>query len=124
MARARVVAGSRDHNGTLRDAPAVMEGTSTPVARRPGTRHAKHEPRSGGRCGARYRDVAREALRALGSAVLPELRDGGPHAVGDLPLFPQRGDRSEEHTSELQSRLHLVCRLLLEKKKSTIQVYV
>src|SRR2546429_3414482 len=28
--------------------------------------------------------------------------------------------RSEEHTSELQSRLHLVCRLLLEKKKSTI----
>src|SRR2546422_5777386 len=26
--------------------------------------------------------------------------------------------RSEEHTSELQSRLHLVCRLLLEKKKS------
>src|SRR2546422_4558315 len=29
------------------------------------------------------------------------------------------GPRSEEHTSELQSRLHLVCRLLLEKKKST-----
>src|SRR2546422_7375022 len=28
------------------------------------------------------------------------------------------GRRSEEHTSELQSRLHLVCRLLLEKKKS------
>src|SRR5687768_17960379 len=27
------------------------------------------------------------------------------------------GPRSEEHTSELQSRLHLVCRLLLEKKK-------
>src|SRR5687768_18111079 len=43
-------------------------------------------------------------------------------------LVPRRGqrpgghdqddeDRSEEHTSELQSRLHLVCRLLLEKKK-------
>src|SRR2546422_4438806 len=29
----------------------------------------------------------------------------------------QLGKRSEEHTSELQSRLHLVCRLLLEKKK-------
>src|SRR2546429_6872582 len=28
--------------------------------------------------------------------------------------------RSEEHTSELQSRLHLVCRLLLEKKKSNV----
>src|SRR2546422_7506328 len=31
-----------------------------------------------------------------------------------------RRRRSEEHTSELQSRLHLVCRLLLEKKKKTI----
>src|SRR2546422_6094571 len=30
---------------------------------------------------------------------------------------PLQGTRSEEHTSELQSRLHLVCRLLLEKKK-------
>src|SRR2546422_6928486 len=29
-------------------------------------------------------------------------------------------ERSEEHTSELQSRLHLVCRLLLEKKKDTL----
>src|SRR5687768_18010511 len=30
--------------------------------------------------------------------------------------------RSEEHTSELQSRLHLVCRLLLEKKKKNKQI--
>src|SRR2546429_2008722 len=30
--------------------------------------------------------------------------------------------RSEEHTSELQSRLHLVCRLLLEKKKKYINI--
>src|SRR5687768_17766052 len=42
----------------------------------------------------------------------------------DLTMFALRGVavgwipvRSEEHTSELQSRLHLVCRLLLEKKK-------
>src|SRR2546422_6772828 len=35
-----------------------------------------------------------------------------------LPVLdPHRERRSEEHTSELQSRLHLVCRLLLEKKK-------
>src|SRR2546422_5463241 len=33
--------------------------------------------------------------------------------------LPASGVRSEEHTSELQSRLHLVCRLLLEKKKKT-----
>src|SRR2546422_7003106 len=32
---------------------------------------------------------------------------------------PFHSERSEEHTSELQSRLHLVCRLLLEKKKKT-----
>src|SRR2546429_2452858 len=31
---------------------------------------------------------------------------------------PLKRERSEEHTSELQSRLHLVCRLLLEKKKN------
>src|SRR5438309_8138953 len=31
-----------------------------------------------------------------------------------------RGTRSEEHTSELQSQFHLVCRLLLEKKKQTV----
>src|SRR5205809_4829614 len=36
----------------------------------------------------------------------------------DLPFVAFRPSlRSEEHTSELQSRLHLVCRLLLEKKK-------
>src|SRR5687768_17673463 len=38
------------------------------------------------------------------------LRDAGQEDLGQ---------RSEEHTSELQSRLHLVCRLLLEKKKQT-----
>src|SRR5437870_8239877 len=34
------------------------------------------------------------------------------------PMRTQRAERSEEHTSELQSRGHLVCRLLLEKKKT------
>src|SRR2546429_6212327 len=38
------------------------------------------------------------------------VRAGGRDAV-------RRAARSEEHTSELQSRLHIVCRLLLEKKK-------
>src|SRR2546422_5890768 len=33
-------------------------------------------------------------------------------------------ERSEEHTSELQSRLHLVCRLLLEKKKKELDTEV
>src|SRR2546429_2622736 len=35
-----------------------------------------------------------------------------------------REQRSEEHTSELQSRLHLVCRLLLEKKKDNTDLHV
>src|SRR5436305_8365788 len=50
-------------------------------------------------------------------------RSGIPALVSDRGSLPQvvGGDfsegRSEEHTSELQSRPHLVCRLLLEKKK-------
>src|SRR2546422_6510483 len=53
---------------------------------------------------------------------VPELRqhDGGlaPVLGGVVHLVDHL--RSEEHTSELQSRLHLVCRLLLEKKKKTM----
>src|SRR3989442_11390809 len=55
-----------------------------------------------------------EELRRLDQE--PARRRGLWHGVG-LALGP--GDeRSEEHTSELQSRPHLVCRLLLQKKKS------
>src|SRR2546429_4579431 len=39
------------------------------------------------------------------------------HGWRRRPRFHAHRGRSEEHTSELQSRLHLVCRLLLEKKK-------
>src|SRR2546422_880428 len=39
-------------------------------------------------------------------------------AIRDIGLSIAFPLRSEEHTSELQSRLHLVCRLLLEKKKN------
>src|SRR2546422_4603042 len=39
--------------------------------------------------------------------------------LGERGRLKFRAERSEEHTSELQSRLHLVCRLLLEKKKKT-----
>src|SRR5687768_18133567 len=37
-----------------------------------------------------------------------------------MSLSARKGARSEEHTSELQSRLHLVCRLLLEKKNAAL----
>src|SRR5256884_1514073 len=47
------------------------------------------------------------------------LKDLLPHVATGLSIesISRRG-RSEEHTSELQSRLHLVCRLLLEKKQT------
>src|SRR2546430_8898306 len=54
-------------------------------------------------------------------------RGGSPHRVGGahrrcgrarIPGGPAFPDRSEEHTSELQSQSNLVCRLLLEKKKN------
>src|SRR5437762_14084518 len=42
-------------------------------------------------------------------------------ALEKLPVLPAAGStRSEEHTSELQSPMYLVCRLLLEKKKKPI----
>src|SRR2546422_6545140 len=43
---------------------------------------------------------------------------GGPDLAAQVKS--RRPGRSEEHTSELQSRLHLVCRLLLEKKKKKV----
>src|SRR2546422_1531558 len=56
-----------------------------------------------------FRSPLRDARRAR-EADARQPHDPEPGRVLD-------GGRSEEHTSELQSRLHLVCRLLLEKKK-------
>src|SRR3712207_9264599 len=59
--------------------------------------------------------LAREHLGDVGDLLAEGLRvDAALLVVGDLLLPPAR---SEEHTSELQSRQYLVCRLLLEKKK-------
>src|SRR3712207_8733591 len=52
----------------------------------------------------------------VGSSPAPRQRRGGDH--GGLASALRRA-RSEEHTSELQSRQYLVCRLLLEKKKQS-----
>src|SRR2546422_6639526 len=48
-----------------------------------------------------------------------DYQDADRYPGAECWLYPRCG-RSEEHTSELQSRLHLVCRLLLEKKKLLI----
>src|SRR2546422_3867242 len=58
------------------------------------------------RCGSWYDDHGPPERRA------PEPCEGAPTV-----------NRSEEHTSELQSRLHLVCRLLLEKKKQEGHIF-
>src|SRR2546429_6257266 len=82
-------------------------------------------------------DFASEMIYPLLPAFVTGVLGAGPQALGALDgaaefaaAFVKLGAgrladrvpwRSEEHTSELQSRLHLVCRLLLEKKKTTIQ---
>src|SRR2546422_9165999 len=55
---------------------------------------------------------------AMLSAVALTASARGGRVVRHLRRLPPAWGRSEEHTSELQSRLHLVCRLLLEKKKT------
>src|SRR2546430_5195725 len=49
--------------------------------------------------------------------------DVGRSLTDRLTDIPRRPDRSEEHTSELQSQSNLVCRLLLEKKKNETQAF-
>src|SRR5690554_7787642 len=53
------------------------------------------------------------------ASLLPRWRGAAPiqRCIGAAPRQRGSSERSEEHTSELQSRPHLVCRLLLEKKK-------
>src|SRR5205807_6882826 len=48
----------------------------------------------------------------------------GSFYAADSGLNIARQDRSEEHTSELQSPCNIVCRLLLEKKKNTISYHI
>src|SRR2546422_1766552 len=69
-----------------------------------------------------YTTLFRSLERQLGELldkIVQKLIDEGYLNVTEAPKVPagQQPLRSEEHTSELQSRLHLVCRLLLEKKK-------
>src|SRR2546422_5448745 len=72
-----------------------------------------------------YTTLFRSALRIGGNSVSGEYFRG---VIDEVRIYNRAlaaseiqtdMSRSEEHTSELQSRLHLVCRLLLEKKKAT-----
>src|SRR2546422_5959425 len=68
-----------------------------------------HEP------AAHHELPVRRVERDLPDVVPPSL--WAPQGLRDRHAAQRPRERSEEHTSELQSRLHLVCRLLLEKKK-------
>src|SRR2546429_6458098 len=71
------------------------------------------------------------SITSLGDARNFRIRRIIRHTPGDISTLPklreaydQAGYRSEEHTSELQSRLHLACRLLLETQKLIYQAHV
>src|SRR3712207_7656310 len=78
----------------------------------------------------RSRQAPPWACEGWGGRGPPTVGQGGPPSVGqalgqplvelpDVVLGGHQDPRSEEHTSELQSRQYLVCRLLLEKKNKT-----
>src|SRR5687768_18234660 len=73
-------------------------------------RTCEHSPSSVGP----LRRVAQGPSRIGNLAAVEPKHIGPADARNEVKIV---GGRSEEHTSELQSRLHLVCRLLLEKKK-------
>src|SRR5690625_7124051 len=84
----------------LMHSPCSAEGAVAPHA--PSVRARPSEPTA---------TVAKRAVRDIS-------HHSGSLVFGHTPCVPQEV-RSEEHTSELQSRGHLVCRLLLEKKKNS-----
>src|SRR5574337_1042253 len=89
------------------------------------TMHGKTAPS----CGLHSQGGVRRGVRASGS-----YQEGtgklGSYGMWNHPrghvwnVFVRPASRSEEHTSELQSPLNLVCRLLLEKKKKSSMLYI
>src|SRR5258708_14321148 len=68
------------------------------------------------------RTMATRVLSSGTSRRTRSLKCGRPRQCGVVTAVNSMRSRSEEHTSELQSPDHLVCRLLLEKKKKTREV--
>src|SRR5205814_9479829 len=90
----------------------IPSGASTGV-------HEAVELRDGGK---RFmgKGVAR-AVANVNEKIAPRLRGKEAREQEAIDRMMIEMDRSEEHTSELQSLRHLVCRLLLEKKKKSIR---
>src|SRR5439155_17303417 len=113
-----------------RTVPVASSRASTPRGLAPGSTWMS-EPAVAGpdvensRCSQKYPPLAPSAARSSTTAAQSKARRARPPhrpllAIASLLRIPgpaaQERRRSEEHTSELQSRGHLVCRLLLEKK--------
>src|SRR2546422_7396708 len=71
-----------------------------------------------------HNDETRAAVHGGSTEDAPRWTRAAVEALFELSFndLIHRAQRSEEHTSELQSRLHLVCRLLLEKKKNKTEL--
>src|SRR5256884_3030021 len=91
--------------GTLPTAicPPASQTAETPLSRAPVAASNRYHPKP------------EERSRSIRSSSNTR---ASPRARSSRPPLREIRRRSEEHTSELQSRLHLVCRLLLEKKKT------
>src|SRR3989442_2898980 len=105
MAAARREASSSKKRSTARRSSRI----SAPRARAPACSKVRtaHCPCQ---CRDLWKDLSETARLAMAPLVEPADGAGQPFDAGT--------DRSEEHTSELQSRPHLVCRLLLDKKNT------
>src|SRR5205823_8677084 len=88
-----------------------------------GARRPRH-PRDGLRRGALAGGAPRARCGPRAGETAQDPGDPGRGRAGGAPprLADLNGGRSEEHTSELQSLAYLVCRLLLEKKKTTTNI--
>src|SRR3712207_7698715 len=84
-----------------------VQTCALPISRRRPRRAARREP------------IERRRTRRRPALLPPSQRGADGRGSSRCAAAGRAGTRSEEHTSELQSRQYLVCRLLLEKKKSS-----
>src|SRR5258705_1868121 len=89
-----------------------------PVQKHPGEQPRRHERMASHRVSNQEPQPYDESSEETTNHAVDDDCLGGPFHLPDLAIR-----RSEEHTSELQSLRHLVCRLLLEKKKRDQTVY-
>src|SRR5690625_5006518 len=94
----------------------------TPVVA-PLTLSSNQDLRAGQPAGQVYLVTQGQPYYRQGAKMVLHLEPGDLLGVSDAMGFDAGQYRSEEHTSELQSRGHLVCRLLLEKKKETTSAH-